>query len=162
VVRGGGESLRKCLIALALLVSVLMMAPAVSAGPNGGWGKGLLSETLMFYVDDSDVVSGYMYWSPETALFQYDFHGYYLDAGTTYHLIAFEGDAEDGPGDYVSLGSVMACEYLGVHIKGAIAWPCFTEATVCLVPETYEGFGGTDDWMPETYEVAGPVDLVPA
>lgn len=138
-----------------------MMVPAVLAGPNGGWGKGLLSETLLFYVDDSDVASGYMYWSPETADLQYDFHGYYLDVGTTYHLIAYEGSPEDEPGDFTPLGSAVACDYLGVHIKGTVEWPDLVDATVCLVPGTYEGFGGDDGWMPETYPVAGPVDLVP-
>jgi len=142
-----------------MLVALVMLAPAVSAGPNGGWGKGLLSETLLFCVGDSDVPSGYMYWSPETADFVYDFHGYYLDAGTVYYLIAFEGDPAEAPGEYTLLGTGVACDLNGLHIKGVVAWPCLEAATVCLVPDTYSGFGGEDDWMPETYQVAGPVDL---
>ena len=159
MVRGGGESLKKCLVAFALLIATFVLLPAVSAGPNGGWGKGLLSETLLLYVDDSDVPSGYLYWSPKTADFQYDFHGYYLDVGTTYYLIAYEGLPGEEPVDYTELGSGVACEYLGVHIKDVVAWPHIDGATVCLVPDTYEGFGGDDDWMPDTYQVGGPVDL---
>lgn len=159
VVRGGGESLKKYVIALVMLVAMFMLAPAVSAGPNGGWGKGLLSETLEFCVGDSNVPSGFMYWSPETADFMYDFHGYYLDASTCYYLIAYGGSPDDEPTEPLELGSMVVCEYLGVHIKGAIDWPDLTGATVCLVPDTYSGFGGEDDWMPDTYQVAWPVDL---
>lgn len=151
--------MRMYVMALAAVVAVLMLAPAVSAGPNGGWGKGLLSETMLFYVGDSDTPSGYMYWNPETDDFKYDFHGYDLAAGAVYYLIAFEGQPDETPDDYVVLGQATACDYLGVHIKGIIAWPGLADATVCLVPDTYADFGGTDDWMSETYLVAGPVDL---
>lgn len=136
-----------------------MMAPAVMAGPNGGWGKGLLSETLLFYVGEAEELSGYMYWNPETTDFIYDFHGYYLDEGTYYYLVAFEGSAESEPVDFVLLGSKAACEYVGVHIKGIMAWPDLTGATLCLVPETSSLFGG-DEWAPETYQVSGLVNLV--
>lgn len=153
--------MRKCLMASAVLVAAVMMAPVVSAGPGGGWGKGLLSETLEFCVGESNVPDGFMYWSPETGDFIYDFHGYYLDVGVVYYLIAFEGDPSVAPDDYVLLGAREACDLNGVHIKGIISpWPGLLAATVCLVPNSYEGFGGDEGWMPSTYQLAGPVDLV--
>lgn len=152
--------MKKYLIASAVIVALLMLAPAVSAGGKGGWGKGSLSETLLFYVDDSDVPAGYMYWSPETADFIFDFHGYELDIGTYYYLIAYEGEPGDEPASFLLLGWKVACvEYSGVHIKGAVPWPNLEDATLCLVPETYVGFGGTDGWVPDTYQLAGPIDL---
>lgn len=152
--------MKKYLIASAALVSLLMLAPAVSAGgANGGWGKGLLSETMLFYVDDSVDPSGYMYWNPEAAEFVFDFHGYGVDAVVRYYLIAYEGTAAEEPVEFVVLDSRFSCEDGNVHIKDSVAWPYLAGAVVCLVPQTYVGFGGSDGWMPETYMVAAPVDL---
>lgn len=143
-VRGGGERIRTYLIVAALVVAMVAVAPAAAAGGgNSKWGKGLLSETLLF--PGADQTSGIMFWSPETPEFVYDFHGYYLELGTYYTLICFEEEGE--PGAYLDLGSKYPCddEYDGVHIKGLIPWPCYdNDAIICLVPDTWTGFGGTE------------------
>jgi len=146
-------------IAVALVAGVLAVAPLVSAGQNGGWGKGLLSDTLLFSVDSAAEPAGYMYWSPDTPDFKYDFHGYYLDVGTVYYLICYEGEPLDEPtGGFVDLGWCPACSEGGVHIKGEIAWPGFEDATVCLVPESY--IYGSEPWSPSEYQMSdGTIDL---
>lgn len=121
---------------------MVAVAPAVTAGGgNSKWGKGVLSETVLFPGDG--VSSGIMYWSPTTPAFVYDFHAYYLEEGTLYTLVCFEEDAE--PGTYLNLGSKYACEeeVAGVHIKGSIEWPCFdSDAAICLVTDSW--FSGGD------------------
>ena len=164
MVRGGGETLRKYLIPAGIIAAVLMCAPVVAAGgPNGGWGKGLLSETLLLYEGSAEVADGFFYWSPDTADFIYDFHGYYLDQGTVYYLICFEEAGEDGPEVFLELGSANVCtniEMLGVHIKGVMDWPMLEDATVCLVPESWERVGGTEPWTPGEYLISSEtVDL---
>ena len=160
MVRGGGEKLRRYLISIAVIAGMLAIAPLASAGPNGGWGKGLLSETLLFYVGTAEEADGFMYWNPDGAEFKYDFHGYYLESGVVYYLICYEGEPDDEPAEFVELGWCPVCDYGGVHIKGVMPWPGLEDATVCLVPETYEGFGGSEPWSPEDYLMSdGTVDL---
>lgn len=145
---------RVLLMASVAIAMIMAIAPAVSAGggnSNSKWGKGVLSETVLLFEEGADVPTGYLYWSPSTPDFVYDFHGYELDTGTLYTLICFEGDGE--PASFVNLGSMYPCDlYLGVHIKGAVAWPGWDEdATVCLVPDSWEGLGGSDPWTPDEY-----------
>ncbi len=137
---------------MALIAGVLSIAPAVSAGQNGGWGKGLLSETLLFYVDSTGDPAGYMYWNPDGSEFQYDFHGYSLVAGTVYYLICYEGEPLDEPAEFVDLGWCPACVEGGVHIKGEMAWPGLEDATVCLVPESY--IDGSASWDSSKYQIS--------
>lgn len=155
VVRGGGEKLKKYLISAGIIAAVLVCAPiAYAGGPNGGWGKGLLSETLMFYEGSAEVADGYMYWNPDSADFIYDFHGYYLDDGTVYSLICYEQAGAEGPEEFSVIGSASVCiniEMLGVHIKGVIDSPTLDGATFCLVPNSWEGLGGSDSWTPDEY-----------
>jgi len=139
-------------IAVALVAGVLAIAPLVSAGQNGGWGKGLLSNTLLFHVDSADEPAGYMYWSPDTPDFKYDFHGYYLDVGTVYYLICYAGEPLDEPDNPVDLGWCPACSEGGVHIKGEITWPELEDATICLVPESY--MDGSEDWNSSEYQIS--------
>ncbi|UCE81160.1 MAG: hypothetical protein JSV94_01650 [Methanobacteriota archaeon] len=155
VVRGGGEKIKKCITVAVLTATMLAMAPLVSAGPNGGWGKGLLSETpLLFYVGDADDPAGYMYWyvNSETDELKYDFHGYYLEVGMVYYLIYYDGEPGEDPDDeFDSLGSKVACDYEGVHIKGVESWPEIDGKTICLVPESY--VTGSDPWTPSEYQI---------
>lgn len=161
VVRGGGERLRRYLMCAAVIAVMLAIAPMVSAGKNGGWGKGLLSDTLLFYVGTAEEPGGYMYWSPDTSEFKYDFHGYYLESGVVYYLICYEGEPGEEPAGFTQLGWCPACiDYEGVHIKGVMDWPGLEDVTVCLVPESYEGVGGSDPWSPDDYQIAdGTIDL---
>lgn len=147
--------MRKSLITAGFAVGALMILPtAFAGGPNGGWGKGLLSSTLDFYVGSAEDPTGFMYWNPVTDDFIYDFHGYYLESGTVYYLICYEEADEEGPDDFLQLGSAAVCTdpvMLGVHIKGVIEWPSMDDVTVCLVPETWEGLDGDDPWAPDEY-----------
>lgn len=125
--------MKACIIAVALAVAMLALAPLASAGPNGGWGKGLLSATVDF---DANVVgvSGYMYYCPDATEFIFDFHGYGFTDDVTYDLICYE----DTPDEYTLLGSAGICLECptgdGVHIKGTLTqWPEMDDATVCLV-----------------------------
>lgn len=143
---------------------MLVCAPIVSAGgPNGGWGKGLLSETLLLYEGSATVADGYLYWIPDSADFTYDFHGYYLDDGTVYYLICFEEAGDTGPEVFTVIDSRLVnpdCEWDGVHIKGVTDWPMMEDATVCLVPETWNGVGGSEPWTPDEYLMSSEtVDL---
>jgi hypothetical protein len=141
-VRGGGEKIRKYLLVAALVAAMVAVAPAVTAGGgNSKWGKGLLSETVLFLGDGAS--SGRLYWSPTTPAFVYDFHALYLEEDTLYTLVCFEEDAE--PGTYLNLGSKYACEedFAGVHIKGSIEWPCYDSyAAIYLVTDSW--FSGAD------------------
>ena len=157
MVRGGGEKLRRYLMCAAVIAVMLAIAPMVSAGPKGGWGKGLLSETLLFTAEEA---YGYMYWNPYGSDFQYDFHGRCLEAGVVYYLICYEGDPGAEPAVFLELGWCPVCAKGGVHIKGVMSWPGLDDATVCLVPETYEGLGGSEPWSPDDYLMADDtVDL---
>ena len=152
---GGGESIRKCLLVAAAIVVMVAVASSVSANAgNSKWGKGMLSESLFF--SGESPTSGFMSWSPDTPEFVYDFHGYYLEEGAQYTLVCYEGDGE--PDDFIDLGSSYPCdEYDGVHIKGVIAWPDYEDmATICLVPDTWTGFGGTE---PATLTADELIDL---
>ena len=147
-------------IPAAAVVALVALAPVVAAGggggPNGGWGKGLLSETLAFDCETT-ISTGYMYWIPEASDLIFDFHGYELEADVVYHLICFVGDEGSEPADFVELGAKWTCvveDCYGVHIKGEVPWPGLTDATVCLVPDSYWQFGGDAEWKPGTYLVS--------
>ena len=155
-------NVRKCLIIVGTIAAALMFASSASAaGSNGVWGKGSLSETLLFDQVSSDVTEGYLYWNSDLSQFVYDFHGYYLETGVVYSLVCFEGTGDEEPSDFTELGSASVCEYLGVHIRGAIDWSLLEDAPmICLVPDTWTGLGGSDAWTPDEYLMAeGPIDL---
>lgn len=149
--------MRKYLVCAGIIAAVLVCAPIASAGgPNGGWGKGLLSETLEFYEGSAAVADGYMFWASDTVDFIYDFHGYYLDEGVVYYLICFEQAGDEEPEEFTVIGSASVCDdplMLGVHIKGVMDWSVMDGATVCLVPDSWEGLelGGSDSWTPDEY-----------
>ena len=156
--------MRKYLISAGIIAAVLVCAPIASAGgPNGGWGKGLLSETLPFesYATDAE---GCMYWglSPDSDDVIYDFHGYYLDKDTIYYLICYEeADELIGPEEFHELGSASVCDdtvMLGVHIKGVMDSSTMIGATVCLVPDSWAV--GSGPWTPDEYLISsGTVDF---
>lgn len=149
--------MRMYLLAAVMMASVVAIAPAVSAG-GSTWGKGVLTETLEFSQGSGNAI-GYLYWSPETTDFVYNFHGYYLEEDTLYTLICFEGDQE--PQQFLSLGAKYPCTEIneGVHMKGIVPWPEWDEgATICLVPDTWEGLGGSEPWTPEDYLM--PAELI--
>ncbi len=155
--------MRKYAIAAGLIATVLICAPLVAAkGPGGGWGKGLLSESVTFTVEEPTGAEGDMFWSPDvTEVFVFDFHGLYLEEDTLYYLIYYYTADEDGPDEYEILGS-MDTEYCeigtGVHVKGtADPPPVLTGLTFCLVPESWMDLGG--DWTPEEYLIAEDVEL---
>jgi len=164
VVRGGRKKLRKYLISAGIIAAVLVCAPIASAGgPNGGWGKGLLSEALPFesYATDAE---GCMYWglSSDSNDVIYDFHGYYLDEGIVYYLICFEGAGDEEPVDITVLGSASVDMCLedasGVHIKGVMDSSTMIGATVCLVPDSWAV--GSGPWTQDEYLISsGTVDF---
>ncbi|MCJ2532887.1 MAG: hypothetical protein LN411_03060 [Candidatus Thermoplasmatota archaeon] len=157
--------MRKYLISAGIIAAVLVCAPIASAGgPNGGWGKGLLSETLLLYEGSAEVADGYLYWIPDSADFTYDFHGYNLDDGTVYYLICFEGAGDEEPEVFTVIGSASVDMCLedasGVHIKGVMDWPMMDDATVCLVPGSWQELEGSDPWTPDDYLISSEtVDL---
>jgi len=153
----------------AVVVALVAVAPVVAAGggggggPNGGWGGGLLSESLLFDCDETALSTGFMKWSPDFANLVFDFHGYELEEDMIYHLICFEGDESTEPAEFTELGARITCVVLvcyGVHIKGEVPWPGLTDATVCLVPDSCELFGGGVEWNSDMYLVSvGTADL---
>lgn len=126
--------MKACVAAVALIVTMLALAVSVSAGPKGGWGKGLLSETVEFTAD-GEGESGNMSYCPDAAEFQFNFHGLYFADDHYYSLICYEDDPADG----VLLGSAGVCQYCedgGVHIKDTWeSWPGIEAATIILVDE---------------------------
>ena len=131
---------------------MMAFASTASAGPNGGWGKGLLSVYVPFNSDNSDY-TGYMNYCPDSTEFIFDFHAFGVPDGMEYTLICYQ----DLPEDPFPLGTPRTGQYVctdGIHIKDTLlSWPGMNSATVLLV----SGDLDPDDWT--VYMTATNVDL---
>ena len=130
---------------------MMAFASTAAAGPNGGWGKGLLSVSVSF--DPEDSAYGYMNYCPDSTEFIFDFHAQGIPDGVDYTLICYQ----DSPEDPFPLGTPRTGQYEctdGIHIKETLwPWPGMNSATVLLV----SGDLDPDDWT--VYLSATNVDL---
>ena len=128
--------MRACIAAVALVAMMLALASSVSAGSNGKWGKGLLSEQVEFEPTSDPALSGDMNYCPDSGEFIFDFHAQGFTNDVKYSLICYNDDSEIpfllGYGRICS--SPECPDEDGIHIRDTLAsWPGIIDATICLV-----------------------------